>query len=96
MKSLAVSIVLALGFSAPALAQQAASPPADRSAAHEAAAILDETLIGEVTTMEERAMMLRRCAGPPPRPIASTPAPKETPMSEPAAVVSSGAPAAAG
>ncbi len=96
MKALAVSMVLALGIPAPAFAQQAASPLADKSAAHDAAPILDETLIGEVTTMEERAMMLRRCAGPPPRTIASTPAPKEAPVSKPAAVVSSGVPVAAG
>ena len=96
MKALAVSIVLILGVSAPALAQQTANPPADKSAALDTAPILDETLIGEVTTIEERAMLLRRCAGPPPRPIASKPAPKETPMSEPAAVVSSGVPAVAG
>jgi hypothetical protein len=83
MKSLAIAIVLALGVSAPALAQQAASPPANATDA----GLIDEDLILEATTQEDRAMLLRRCAGPPPRPIASAATPKETPMSEPAVVV---------
>ncbi len=83
MKPLAIAIVLALGVSAPAMAQQAANPPANAADP----GLIDEDLILEATTQEDRAMMLRRCAGPPPRPIASTATPKETPLSEPAVVV---------
>jgi hypothetical protein len=88
MKSLAVSIVLALGVSAPALAQQAVNPPADSTATQPAAGEpnLDEILIDDATTPEGRMAMLLRCSGPPPKPIASTAPAKEAPASEPATV----------
>lgn len=84
MKTLAISIVLALGVSAPAFAQTAAKPPAPEIASDTASP--DEAAIADATTPEDRARLLLRCAGPPPRPIASKETVKE-PMSEPAVVV---------
>jgi hypothetical protein len=89
MKLITISILLAFGVSAPALAQQTANPPAKTVATQEAAPSVDDTLIGEITSTEEQIAMLRRCAGPPPRPIASA-APKETPASEPAVLADAG------
>jgi hypothetical protein len=80
MKSLAVSIVLALSLSAPALAMTGPSPPAPADAG-----LIDESLILDATTPEERAALLRRCAGPPPKPMASADKPKQTPVPEPVA-----------
>jgi hypothetical protein len=88
MKTLAISIVLALGLSAPALAQTA-NPPADSPPANLVQSAPDTTpidvLIDEATTQEDRAMLLRRCAGPPPRPIAQD-ATKQPPASAPVVV----------
>ncbi len=87
MKTLAISIVLALGVSAPAFAQTAAKPPAPEIASDTASP--DEAAIADATTPEDRARLLLRCAGPPPRPIASPIASKEAakePVSEPAVV----------
>jgi hypothetical protein len=80
MKSLAVSIALALTLSAPALAMTGPNPPAPADAG-----LIDESLILDAATPEDRAALLRRCAGPPPRPMASTDKPKLTPVPEPAA-----------
>lgn len=90
MKSLAVSIVLALGLSAPALAQTGPNPPADATAAD----VIDENLIFEATTPEDRAAMLRRCAGPPPRPMAATDRPMQTLVPAPVSVAERVEPAA--
>ena len=79
MKSLAISIVVALTLSAPALAMTGPNPPAPADAG-----LIDESLILDATTPEDRAALLRRCAGPPPRPMASADKPKQTPVPEPA------------
>lgn len=87
MKTLAVSMILALGIAAPAFAEPPAPAPASAttetaSSTTAADALIDETAILEAATPEERAKLIRRCSGPPPRPIAS----KVTPSSEPVAV----------
>jgi hypothetical protein len=81
MKSIAVSLVLALGLAAPAFAQTSPNPPADTSAD-----IIDESLILEATTLEDRAAMLRRCAGPPPKAVIAADKPKQTPVPAPVSV----------
>jgi hypothetical protein len=86
MKTLALSIVFAVGLSAPTFAQTGHSlaspnPPADASAD-----VIDESLILEATTLEDRAAMLRRCAGPPPKAMIASDKPKQTPVSEPVVV----------
>ena len=85
MKTLAVSMILALGIAAPAFAEPPAPAPATTETASSttaADALIDETAILEAATPEERAKLIRRCSGPPPRPLAS----KVTPSSEPVAV----------
>ena len=73
MKALAVSLLLALGLAAPALADPArpAAPPVAQPAADkqsdDAAAVIDETAINDATTPEARRALLIRCSGPPPR-----------------------------
>lgn len=79
MKTLALSIVFAVGLSNPALAQT--NPPADTSAD-----VIDESLILEATTLEDRAAMLRRCAGPPPKAMIAADKPKQTPVPAPVSV----------
>jgi len=95
MKMLAISIILALGASAPAFAQAANQPPAEATQANPVQSAPDTTpidvLIDEATTQEDRAMLLRRCAGPPPRLIAATDVPNDSPASQPAVVVERGA-----
>jgi hypothetical protein len=81
MKILALSIVFAVGLSNPALAQGSPNPPADTSAD-----VIDETLILEATTLEDRAAMLRRCAGPPPKAMIAADKPKQTPVPAPVSV----------
>jgi hypothetical protein len=89
MKILALSIVLAVGLSNPALAQGSPNPPADTSAD-----VIDETLILEATTLEDRAAMLRRCAGPPPKAMIAADKPKQTPVPAPVSVADRVEPAA--
>lgn len=81
MKTLALSIVFAVGLSNPALAQSSPNPPADVSAE-----VIDESLILEATTLEDRAAMLRRCAGPPPKAMIASDKPKQTPVPAPVSV----------
>ncbi|HEY7799462.1 MAG TPA: hypothetical protein VIA80_11900 [Hyphomonadaceae bacterium] len=81
MKTLALSIVFAVGLSNPALAQSSPNPPADVSAE-----VIDESLILEATTLEDRAAMLRRCAGPPPKAMIAADKPKQTPVPAPVSV----------
>ncbi len=82
LKILALTIVFSVGLSAPTFAQTSPNPPADI-----ADEVIDETLILEASTPEDRAALLRRCAGPPPKPLIATNQPKQTPVSEPIAVV---------
>jgi hypothetical protein len=76
MKTIALSIVFAVGLSNPSFAQT--NPPADTSAD-----VIDESLILEATTLEDRAAMLRRCAGPPPKAMIAADKPKQTPVPAP-------------
>jgi hypothetical protein len=78
MKILALSIVFSVGLSAPTFAQTSPNPPADVSAE-----VIDESLILEATTLEDRAAMLRRCAGPPPKAMIASDKPKQTPVPAP-------------
>jgi hypothetical protein len=93
MKTLAVSFVLALGLTAPALAEPPAPAPATtETAADTASADLSapiDALVELATTPEERAALLRRCAGPPPKMIAQTQPAKEQAV-EPAVVAQAG------
>ena len=75
LKTLALSIVFSVGLSAPTFAQTSPNPPADTSAD-----VIDESLILEATTLEDRAAMLRRCAGPPPKAMIAADKPKQTPV----------------
>jgi hypothetical protein len=81
LKILALSIAFSVGLSAPTLAQTSPNPPADTSAD-----VIDETLILEATTLEDRAAMLRRCAGPPPKAMIAADKPKQTPVPAPVSV----------
>jgi hypothetical protein len=85
MKILALSIVFSVGLSAPSFAQSAnvagSNPPADTSAD-----VIDESLILEASSLEDRAALLRRCAGPPPKAMIASGKQKQAPISEPIAV----------
>jgi hypothetical protein len=91
MKTLALSIVFAVGLSNPALAQSSPNPPADTSAD-----VIDESLILEATTLEDRAALLRRCAGPPPKAMIAADKPKQAPIEAPVSVAGRVEPAASG
>ena len=78
IKTLSLSFLFAAGLSAPALAQTSPNPPSDVSAD-----VIDESLILEATTLEDRAAMLRRCAGPPPKAMITADKPKQTPVPAP-------------
>jgi hypothetical protein len=88
MKTLAVSLVLALGLAGPALADPAkptppvAAQPSDIAAAPDSANVIDEAAIADATTPEARRALLIRCSGPPPRPVhvARVEAPKAEPV----------------
>lgn len=91
LKTLLFSAMLAVGLSSPSLAQTPAKPanatpaPASKTVAADTASP-DEALIAEATTPEDRARLMLRCAGPPPRPVASA-APSKEPTAEPAVAV---------
>jgi hypothetical protein len=89
MKTLAFAIVFSVGLSAPTFAQTGPNPPADTSAD-----VIDESLILEATTLEDRAAMLRRCAGPPPKAMIAADKPKQTPVPAPVSVADRVEPAA--
>jgi hypothetical protein len=87
MKTLAVSMLLAFGLAAPAFAMEppAAPAPAPVAADPSADALPDDPHSLDILTYgaiapEDRIKMLARCAGPPPRLVASAP------KSEPAVV----------
>ena len=81
MKTLALSIVFSVGLSSPTFAQTGPNPPADASTD-----VIDESLILEATTLEDRAALLRRCAGPPPKAMIAADKPKQTPVPAPVSV----------
>ena len=85
------AIVIAVLLSSPTFAQTpnkhaANAAPAPAPIAEEATPAADasiDELIELASTPEDRASLLRRCAGPPPRPLHSTQADSQ-PTSEPA------------
>ena len=83
------ALLLAVLLSSPTFAQTNARPakaePAPAPIAEASAGTPLDGLIDEAMTLEDRAMLLRRCAGPPPRPfpVESAPTP---PASEPAVI----------
>ena len=81
IKTLALTAVFAVGLSNPVFAQTGPNPPANASAE-----VIDESLILEASSLEDRAALMRRCAGPPPKAMIATDATKQTPVSEPVTV----------
>jgi len=81
MKILALSVVFAVGLSNPVFAQSGPNPPANPSAD-----VIDESLILEASSLEDRAELMRRCAGPPPKAVIAADKSKQTPVSEPVSV----------
>lgn len=89
-----IALVVSILLSSPTLAQTKPTPlnaaPAPASIETAAPAQADEISIDDAimmaSTPEERAAVLRRCAGPPPRiaPAATPVAPASEPASEPA------------
>jgi hypothetical protein len=95
MKVLVLAGILALGCAAPAFAQTPAEPPAAHPAAPATPPVASlaaseatplDTLVEEATAPEDRARLLLRCAGPPPRLTADKSAdkPKAAPPLPPA------------
>jgi hypothetical protein len=90
MKTLAVSMILALGFAAPAFAEPPAPAPATTETTADAAPadalVIDEAAILEASPADHVKLLLK-CSGPPPRlpKIAET-----KPASEPASTTNSG------
>jgi hypothetical protein len=89
IKTIALSVVFAVGLSNPVFAQTGPNPPDDVSAE-----VIDESLILEASSLEDRAALLRRCAGPPPKAMIASDKPKQTPVSEPVAIADRARPAA--
>ena len=85
MKLLAVSVIMGLGVSAPALAAPAAPPvEASPAAAAPSDTLPSDALIDDAATPQERRALLLRCSGPPPRSAKTSEIPR--PASEPAIV----------
>jgi hypothetical protein len=86
------ALLLAVLLSSPTFAQtakpstNAAPAPAPVAVVEPAADVPIDALIETASTPEDRAALLRRCAGPPPRPTPAEIA-KAEPVSEPAVVV---------
>ncbi len=82
------ALLLAVLPSSPTLAQTAPPPinaaPAPVANEEPAADVPIDTLIEAASTPAERAALLRRCAGPPPRPMPAKDIAKTAPASEPA------------
>jgi hypothetical protein len=100
MKTVAISLVLALGLAAPAFAQEPPAAPAPAPAATQPAPAdfqplyeLDSlsVLTDEAIAPLDRIKMLAKCGGPPPKPFPLASAPKSEP-----AVVAEAAPTAHG
>jgi hypothetical protein len=88
------ALLLAVLLSSPTFAQTSNQPPLNAAPApapivsgEPAADVSIDALIDEAQTLEDRAALLRRCVGPPPRPMPAEIA-KEAPATEPAVVVS--------
>ena len=87
MKTLALSLVVALGLASPALADPAkptppvVAQPVDVAPGPDSANVIDEAAIADATTPEARRALMIRCSGPPPRPAHV--ARVETPRAEP-------------
>lgn len=81
------ALVIAVLLSSPTFAQTARAPvgaapaPAPLAAEEHAADAPIDALIETASTPEDRIALLRRCAGPPPRPPSETKAPAPAPAS---------------
>lgn len=83
------AIVIAVLLSSPTFAQTSQPPlnaqPAPAVVEPAADTPLD-SLVDEAVTQEDRARLLLRCIGPPPRPLPTTRAESTEPASEPAVI----------
>jgi hypothetical protein len=99
MKTVAISLVLALGLAAPAIAQEPPAAPAPAPVAAPADTAFNplheldslSALTDEAIAPLDRIKMLSKCGGPPPKPFPVASAPKSEP-----AVVADNATAAHG
>jgi hypothetical protein len=91
-----VAVVIAMLLSSPTFAQTSQrslnAKPAPAPVAEPAADVPLDGLMDEVMTQEDRARMLLRCIGPPPRPLPTTRAESEAPASEPAVIADAPSP----
>lgn len=93
MLATGAALLIAVLLSSPTFAQTAkpslnAAPAPAPVAVEEAAADVPlDVLIETATTREDQIALLRRCAGPPPRPMPAKDIAKTEPMSEPAIIV---------
>jgi hypothetical protein len=83
MKLLVVSLITALGCSAPAFAAPPAAPVdvSPAPAAQPDTAALSDALVDDAATPQERRALLLRCSGPPPRPAKLSETPRPLPAS---------------
>ena len=86
------ALLLAVLLSSPTFAQTAPPPvnaapaPAPVATSEPAADAPIDALIETASTPEDRTALLRRCAGPPPRPMPAKDVAKTEPASEPAII----------
>ncbi|MFT3723829.1 MAG: hypothetical protein QM773_09605 [Hyphomonadaceae bacterium] len=92
MLATGAALLLAVLLSSPTFAQTAKPPlnaapaPAPAAVEQPAADVPIDALIETASTPEDRIALLRRCAGPPPRPMPAKDVAKTEPMSEPAVI----------
>jgi hypothetical protein len=90
------AVVIAMLLSSPTFAQTSQpalnAKPAPAPVAEPAADVPLDGLIEEAMTAEDRARMLLRCVGPPPRPLHTTRAEREAAASEPAVMTDAPSP----
>lgn len=82
------AFLLAVLLSSPTFAQTPAKPAAPEVVSETTSP--DEAAIADATTPEDRARLLLRCAGPPPRAALTASAPPKQPASEPAVLSDAG------
>ena len=93
MLATGAALLIAVLLSSPTFAQTARAPlnaapaPAPVSVEEPAADVPLDALIEAATTHEDHIALLRRCAGPPPRPMPAKDVAKTEPMSEPAVIM---------
>ena len=93
-----IALIVSILLSSPSLAQtqpamnaKPAPAPVETQAEPEPILSLDELVQGDFSH-EDRAKMLMKCIGPPPRPFHSTQAEKTEPASEPAVIADAPSP----